>query len=130
VCRWQWQKSKSDLNRLFIYLHRNHVRLSNTAVLCFHGEHHGEELLVINLNPAIAVGIILLERLRDVVQHEATADKIVERDAALPLPVELANANVDELVAQTKTETQCCPSCPDRSCGKYSATELCSSIDS
>ena len=40
------------------------------------------ELLVVDLHPAVAVGVELLERLGDLLDHDARAHKAVKRDPA------------------------------------------------
>ena len=51
------------------------------AVLSRQAQHDLHEPIIVDLNPPIAVGVATLERLGDLLDHDARTDESVKRDA-------------------------------------------------
>ena len=69
--------------------------------LHFQREHHPQELLVVDGDVAVPVFVLVPEGGSQCLQHHAELDEVVEDDPARVGAVELAQEQVDEVIAET-----------------------------
>lgn len=76
--------------------------------LCLEGENHRQELLVVDCDDSVLVGVVLAERRGKSVEQNAALNEVIEQDRSLPNAVELSHQQLDQPVAESVTERSQC----------------------